>query len=254
MKKLLALLLALVMVMSLAACGGGEDASDAGDTTDAATDTTTTDDRADMADTGDAEISDEQLTALAEAYNEVATAYNEVYPVAEANGWLNDAATAAELGDISAMIDTFTTALTEDPSLLDGSDFDALPGALRELLPAIEEIAARVSTPYSAETSDIGDAEITQEQLTALAEAYNQVAPVYNEAYELAEANGWLADATTAAELDAVGGTLGFVGSAMTEDLSMLDGSDFEALPGALLEFVPALEDLITRVSVPYAA
>ena len=253
MKKLLALLLALVMVMSLAACGGGEDTSDTGDTTDAATDTTT-DDRADMADTGDAEISDEQLTALAEAYNEVATAYNEVYPVAEANGWLADETTAAELGDISTMIDTFTTALTEDPSLLDGSDFDALPGALRELLPAIEEIAARVSTPYSAETAAIGDAEITQEQLTVLAEAYNQVAPVYNEAYDLAEANGWLADETTAAELDAVGGTLSFIGTAMTEDLTMLDGSDFDALPGALLEFVPALEDLIERVSVPYAA
>lgn len=249
MKKLLALLLALVMVMSLVACGGGEDTSDAGDTTD-----TTTEDRADMADTDNAEISDEQLTALAEAYNEVATAYNEMYPVAEANGWLNDAATAAEIDEISVMIDTFTTALTEDPSVLDGSDFDALPDALRELLPAIEEIAARVAVPYSAETADIGDAEITQEQLTALTEAYNQVAPVYNAAFDLAEANGWLDDETTLTELNAVGGTLSFVGTALTEDLAMLDGSDFDALPGALLEFIPALEDLAERVSVPYAA
>ena len=34
----------------------------------------------------------------------------------------------------------------------------------------------------------------------------------------------------------------------------MLDGSDFDALPGAILEFVPALETLAERVSVPYAA
>ena len=104
----------------------------------------------------------------------------------------------------------------------------------------------------SAVTASTEGTDITDEQVAALAGAYNEVAPVYNEVYTLAEANGWLADELTATELNAVGGTLGVIGQALTEDISMLEGADIDALPGAMLEFLPAIETVYERVSVPY--
>ena len=47
----------------------------------------------------------------------------------------------------------------------------------------------------------------------------------------------------------------GFIGKGLTEDISLLDGSDFDALIDYLEnEFPPALEELSERVSVPYEA
>lgn len=47
----------------------------------------------------------------------------------------------------------------------------------------------------------------------------------------------------------------GFLGKGLTEDISLLDGSDFDALIDYLEnEFPPALEELSERVSVPYEA
>lgn len=114
-------------------------------------------------------------------------------------------------------------------------------------------MAACSSTEDVAQVADNSNAEISDEQLEALMEAYNVVAPLYNEAYEAAESNGWLADELTAAEIEAVNATLGVISQALTEDLTMLDGSDFEALPGALLEMEEPLNEMIERVSEPYA-
>lgn len=48
---------------------------------------------------------------------------------------------------------------------------------------------------------------------------------------------------------------LGFIGKGLTEDISLLDGSGFDALIDYLKnEFPPALEELSERVSVPYEA
>lgn len=48
---------------------------------------------------------------------------------------------------------------------------------------------------------------------------------------------------------------LGFIGKGLTGDISLLDGSDFDALIDYLEnEFPPALEELSERVSVPYEA
>ena len=48
---------------------------------------------------------------------------------------------------------------------------------------------------------------------------------------------------------------LGFIGKGLTEDISLLDGTDFEALIDKLEnELPPALEELSERVSVPYEA
>lgn len=112
---------------------------------------------------------------------------------------------------------------------------------------------AACSTEDVAQVADNSNAEISDEQLEALMEAYNVVAPLYNEAYDAAESNGWLADELTAAEIEAVNATLGVISQALTEDLTMLDGSDFEALPAALLEMEEPLREMIERVSEPYA-
>ena len=99
---------------------------------------------------------------------------------------------------------------------------------------------------------DASGAEVTEEQIIALANAYNEVAPVYNEIYTTAEANGWLEDELTFTELNAVGTTIGFIGAGLTEDLTMLDGSNFEELTNTVLQLGAALEEVAVRVSVPY--
>lgn len=116
----------------------------------------------------------------------------------------------------------------------------------------IEEPSNVEEPADSAMAADNTDAEISDEQLAALAQAYNQAAPLFNEAYTAAEENGWLADEQTAAEIQAVNATLGVIGQALTEDPSMLDGTDFDALTDTVLQFVPALEELVERVSVPF--
>ena len=48
---------------------------------------------------------------------------------------------------------------------------------------------------------------------------------------------------------------LGFIGKGLTEDISLLDGSGFEALIDKLEnELLPAMDELSERVSVPYEA
>lgn len=95
--------------------------------------------------------------------------------------------------------------------------------------------------------------EVTEDTIAALTEAYNAVAVPYNEIATAANENGWMADDQTAAEINAMGQTLGFVGAALTEDLSMLDGTDFAALIQSLESEVPgALDILAERVAVPY--
>lgn len=90
------------------------------------------------------------------------------------------------------------------------------------------------------------------EQLKKLAEVYNQVAPIYNEAYTTAEENGWLADEQTAAELNGLSGMLSYIGSGLTEDSSKFEDADIDALIEQLEVLRPAVEELVQRVSVPY--
>lgn len=114
------------------------------------------------------------------------------------------------------------------------------------------EVSESDASVSSAVTADNSGAKITDEQVKILTEAYNQVAPIYNEVYTAAEKNGWLADEQVAAEVQAVGATLGVIGQALTEDMTMLDGANLEELPKAILEFVPALQVLAQKVAVPF--
>ena len=93
------------------------------------------------------------------------------------------------------------------------------------------------------------------QKLADLTAAYNNVAVPYNEIATAVNENGWMNDEQTAAEMKALSDTLGFIGKGLTEDISLLDGSDFDALIDYLEnEFPPALEELSERVSVPYEA
>ena len=150
MKKILALLLSLMLALSLAACGG-DDTTDTPEDEDPApvTDEAETPDEDEEVPEG--RITDEQLAALTAAYNNVAVPYNEIATAVNENGWMKDEQTATEMKALSDTLGFIGKGLTEDISLLDGSDFDALIDYLEnEFPPALEELSERVSVPYEA--------------------------------------------------------------------------------------------------------
>lgn len=150
MKKILALLLSLMLALSLAACGG-DDTTDTPEDEDPApvTDEAETPDEDEEVPEG--RITDEQLAALTAAYNNVAVPYNEIATAVNENGWMNDEQTAAEMKALGDTLGFIGKGLTEDISLLDGTDFEALIDKLEnELLPAMDELSERVSVPYEA--------------------------------------------------------------------------------------------------------
>ena len=144
MKKILALLLSLMLVLSLAACGGDDTTDTPVDEEPAVTDEaeTPTEDE----EVPEGRITDEQLADLTAAYNNVAVPYNEI-----ATAVNDDEQTATEMKALSDTLGFIGKGLTEDISLLDGSDFDALIDYLEnEFPPALEELSERVSVPYEA--------------------------------------------------------------------------------------------------------
>lgn len=255
MKKLLSLALALVLCVSLAACGGKEPApSEPAEPAPAES----APEPAPESNGGN----EEQTQALSEAYNQVVDVYNEVADAAEANGWMADEAVAAEISAIGESVEPIGTALSEDMSLLEGEDLDALPGFLTdEILPQLQALNEKVSVPYEEAPADEGGSEdepasgtavVTGEALKPLAEVYNEIAPSYNELYETAEANGWMEDEQTAAEIQALGATMSYIGAGLTEDPSILEDVDIDGLTEQLGQFPAAMEEIAERVSVPY--
>lgn len=189
-----------------------------------------------------------------DAFNTANTAFTEVANKINAN----IDAVPEELVDV--MID-MSGLLAEYKALLESDDeipqenLDEMIAWFDELNTWTAECSAELET-YLVGGNDIAadneGTSITDEQMATLTEAYNQAAPIYNQAYTDAETNGWLNDELTATELNAVAATLGTIGSALTEDLSMLEGVDIDALVASMQELVPALNELAERVSVPY--
>lgn len=141
MKKLLSLLLALAVCVSLAACGGGSSGSggtptDGGDTGVAADDG------------GTGVVTDDALKPLAEVYNKIAPLYNEAYDNAEANGWMEDEQTAAEIQALGATLGPIGAGLAGESDALESADVEGMAAQLEELIPSVEELVERVSVPY----------------------------------------------------------------------------------------------------------
>ena len=129
--------------------------------------------------------------------------------------------------------------------------------AVEEEIEEEEEVAEEAEEAEEAGAAvtitDKNGEEVSQEKLTELAEAYNAIAIPFNEAVTAANENGWMADEQTATEMDALSGTLSFIGTGLSQDITMLDGSDFDALINTLAnELPPLVEELAERVSVPY--
>ena len=149
MKRLLTLTLALVMSLSLTACGGSDDDASSSDVNDVSTSVSEPADGSGDASVPEGRISDEKLAELTEAYNNVAVPYNEIANLVNENGWMADEQTNAEMNAMNSTLGTVGTALTEDISMLDGADVDALIAALSDELPgALAELKDRVSVPY----------------------------------------------------------------------------------------------------------
>ena len=150
MKRLLTLTLALVMSLSLTACGGSDDDASSSDVNDVSTSVSEpAEDGSGDASVPEGRISEEKLAELTEAYNNVAVPYNEIANLANENGWMADEQTNAEMNAMNSTLGTVGTALTEDISMLDGVDVDALIAALSDELPgALAELKDRVSVPY----------------------------------------------------------------------------------------------------------
>ena len=127
---------------------------------------------------------------------------------------------------------------------------------------AAEEETEAVEEEAEEEAEEAGDAvtitdkngeEVSMEKLEELAAAYNAVAIPFNEAVNAANENGWMADEQTATEMDALSTTLSFLGTGLSQDITMLEGSDFDALINSLTnELPPLVDELAERVSVPF--
>ena len=150
MKRLLTLTLALVMSLSLTACGGSDDDASSSDVNDVSTSVSEpAEDGSGDASVPEGRISDEKLAELTEAYNNVAVPYNEIANLVNENGWMADEQTNAEMNAMNSTLGTVGSALTEDISMLDGVDVDALIASLSDELPgALAELKDRVSVPY----------------------------------------------------------------------------------------------------------
>ena len=149
MKRLLTLTLALVMSLSLTACGGSDDDASSSDVNDVSTSVSEpAEDGSGDASVPEGRISDEKLAELTEAYNNVAVPYNEIANLVNENGWMADEQTNAEMNALNSTLETVAAALT-DTSKLDGVDVDALIASLSDELPgALVELKDRVSVPY----------------------------------------------------------------------------------------------------------
>lgn len=112
MKKLGCLLLALVLCVSLVACGGSNKGP-----------------------------GKEQLENLTNAYNQVATLYNEVATNAQANGWMEDEGALFWLQSAGDLLDEIEAGLPEDV------DMDFLQRRLRGGMANTRDLIMMVTIP-----------------------------------------------------------------------------------------------------------
>ena len=143
MKKLLVLMMALVMTLSLAACGGDDTATTEATTASATANVT------DATDWPYKDVTPEQIQALTNILTQMSPLYNEAAAAAQENGWDADETVLEELNVIYTLIDAGTHGVA-DPSEYEGAtDMAAVVEQYQAILDSMPDLIAKVSQPYA---------------------------------------------------------------------------------------------------------
>lgn len=143
MKKLLVLMMALAMTLSLAACGGNNVAPSTSDASTPASTPATTE-RQDN-------VTPEQAASIVDIMAKMGPLYNEAAEAAAKNGWDKDETALQELNTVYAIIDSARVGLEELDGYGDTSkeDIDAVIEQYQVVLDAMPDLITKVSKPYS---------------------------------------------------------------------------------------------------------
>ena len=139
MKKLLVLMMALVMTLSLAACGGNaESPASTPESTPAAAE------RQDN-------VTPEQAAAIVDIMAKMGPLYNEAAEAATKNGWDKDETAVEELNMVYAIMDSARVGLGELDGYGDTSkeDIDAVIEQYQAMLDEMPNLVAKFSEPYA---------------------------------------------------------------------------------------------------------
>lgn len=141
MKKLLIFMMALVMTLSLAACGG--DIEEAEETIVNSSESDTN-----VAHWPYQDVTPEQIQAISDVLAELGPLYNEAAVAAKKNGWEADETTVQELNTVYVLIDAAKYGVA-DPSEYEGTeDMDIVVEQYQAILRAMPDLIAKVSQPY----------------------------------------------------------------------------------------------------------
>lgn len=143
MKKLLALMMALAMTLSLAACGGDNAAPSTPDASTPASTPATTE-RQDN-------VTPEQAAAIVDIMAKMGPLYNEAAEAATKNGWDKDETAVEELNMVYAIMDSARVGLGELDGYGDTSkeDIDAVIEQYQAMLDEMPNLVAKFSEPYA---------------------------------------------------------------------------------------------------------
>lgn len=140
MKKILVLMMALIMILSLAACGG-DDTPEPEVANPAVSD-------GNVEDWNYKDVTPEQIQALADIVKQMEPLYNEAVSAAKENGWEADELTVQELNTVYVMLDAAIHGVA-DPGEYEGTeDMDAVVESYQLLLDAMPDLINKVSAPY----------------------------------------------------------------------------------------------------------
>ncbi|NMA52658.1 MAG: hypothetical protein GX949_06610 [Peptococcaceae bacterium] len=130
MKKLLVLMIALVMALCLAACGG-EDTPEA-------------------AHWPYENVTQDQIQAIADVLTELEPLYNEAVVLAEENGWEADETAVQELNTIYVLLDAgkHGVAAPSEYGETSKEDMDVVVEQYQVILGAMPDLIAKLSEPY----------------------------------------------------------------------------------------------------------
>lgn len=218
-KRLLALATALVLTLSLTACGEKVDTS-----------------------------------AMTSAFNATSAVYDETAKLMNDNMDKLDQQTIDDYKAISENMLELKSQIENESITQEEADaiteiLKPMPDQLKEMKAAIETIIAAASAPAA---SDLPEG-ITQDQLDELAAVVAEIDPLYTEAADLAEQNGWFADDTTDQELTAIAGLLDATDAGIADPALFID-ADIATYITNIKKLIPLVPPIIERVSVPFEA